>query len=343
MDTGSAQQRGSLSPPPPRSGARSTVSVTESTHVSLPSIRQLHPYLPPAPGLQRLSLEPAGYSYSSTGMPDVGSATNQAPGPSSVPSPRSEGGDPSIDPQEQPKKRRRRQALSCTECKRRKIKCDRAQPCAPCSRRNEQDKCHWASIEPAEKYVTRTEYEDLRAQHQELTARHQSLQSVVAGLAARLDQAEAILSRGIGTTSANLPPVAGRTHAPDDTRNYVTSPPALQQSGIIRQPTGHAASISRGFPYLPEHGPPRRTSILEARPSDIAPSSAVPPSSSSSGFPNSPFSLAAITNPQTEYALNRPPNIIGQPSSRSSKNSRARVFTPGEHLRPLTLQVPAAG
>lgn len=67
-----------------------------------------------------------------------------------------------------PKKKRRRQALSCTECKRRKIKCDRNQPCAPCSRRGEQAKCQWHIVEPVEKYVTRAEYDELKAKFDEL-------------------------------------------------------------------------------------------------------------------------------------------------------------------------------
>ncbi|KAB5593921.1 transcriptional regulatory protein [Ceratobasidium theobromae] len=63
--------------------------------------------------------------------------------------------------EEAPKKRRRRQALSCTECKRRKIKCDRQHPCGPCVRRSEADKCHWSVVEPADKYVLRTEWDAL--------------------------------------------------------------------------------------------------------------------------------------------------------------------------------------
>ncbi|KIJ45341.1 hypothetical protein M422DRAFT_46803 [Sphaerobolus stellatus SS14] len=45
---------------------------------------------------------------------------------------------------ERPKKRRRtRIALSCAECKRRKFKCDRLQPCTPCTRRGDQTNCKW--------------------------------------------------------------------------------------------------------------------------------------------------------------------------------------------------------
>ncbi|KAF8343772.1 uncharacterized protein EI90DRAFT_2119 [Cantharellus anzutake] len=49
---------------------------------------------------------------------------------------------------ERAKKKRRRQALSCTECKRRKIRCDRSHPCSPCARRGDQDKCRWTLLDP---------------------------------------------------------------------------------------------------------------------------------------------------------------------------------------------------
>ncbi|KAJ6584231.1 hypothetical protein B0H10DRAFT_870966 [Mycena sp. CBHHK59/15] len=70
-----------------------------------------------------------------------------------------------------PKKRRFRQPLSCTECKRRKIRCDRNQPCTPCVRRGDQAKCQWYVIEPAtEKYVFRAEHDALRARVDALDA-----------------------------------------------------------------------------------------------------------------------------------------------------------------------------
>ncbi|KAG8854596.1 hypothetical protein FRB96_007466 [Tulasnella sp. 330] len=90
----------------------------------------------------------------------------------------------------QPKKKRRRQALSCTECKRRKIKCDRANPCGPCQRRGEADKCQWSTQEPlsdpdpnlsslsSEKFVT-------RAEHDLLQAKVMQLETIVATLAPR--------------------------------------------------------------------------------------------------------------------------------------------------------------
>ncbi|KAJ7622178.1 hypothetical protein FB45DRAFT_927157 [Roridomyces roridus] len=115
----------------------------------LPSIRSLHPYLPPPPP-------------SATSLP----APSSHPSPS--PSDR-DARDSSCEHEsataagDAPKKKRRRQALSCTECKRRKIRCDRTQPCTPCVRRGDQDKCKWHVVEPvAERYVALAEHEALR-------------------------------------------------------------------------------------------------------------------------------------------------------------------------------------
>ncbi|ORY80238.1 hypothetical protein BCR35DRAFT_304422 [Leucosporidium creatinivorum] len=48
-------------------------------------------------------------------------------------------------------KKRSRQALSCSECKRRKIKCDRKVPCEACIKRGNPSACSWeeAKIDPA--------------------------------------------------------------------------------------------------------------------------------------------------------------------------------------------------
>ncbi|GAA5910772.1 Zn(II)2Cys6 transcription factor [Sporobolomyces salmoneus] len=47
-------------------------------------------------------------------------------------------------------KKRSKQVLSCSECKRRKIKCDRCQPCSACVKRGAPNDCCWedAKIEP---------------------------------------------------------------------------------------------------------------------------------------------------------------------------------------------------
>ncbi|EPS94767.1 hypothetical protein FOMPIDRAFT_1133696 [Fomitopsis schrenkii] len=133
-------------------------------HHTLPPIRELHPGLPlPSP----MPLSPTAASGSGHGHMQLHSypvASGSTLGlRRSVDDSDAEG-----DAQEPPKKKRRRQALSCTECKRRKIKCDRAQPCGPCTRRGEPSKCQWHIIEPMEKYVTRAEYDELKTKVNDL-------------------------------------------------------------------------------------------------------------------------------------------------------------------------------
>ncbi|KAJ7607965.1 hypothetical protein FB45DRAFT_392393 [Roridomyces roridus] len=112
----------------------------------LPSIRSLHPYLPPPP------------SVASGSMPSPN------PNPSASPEMDNDFDRDEDEGDEPPKKKRRRQALSCTECKRRKIRCDRTQPCAPCVRRGDQAKCVWHVVESvSERYVSYAEHEALRA------------------------------------------------------------------------------------------------------------------------------------------------------------------------------------
>ncbi|GJN89171.1 hypothetical protein Rhopal_002145-T1 [Rhodotorula paludigena] len=58
--------------------------------------------------------------------------------------------DTELDADGQPLKKKAKQSLSCGECKRRKIKCDRKIPCSACLKRGEANSCNWedAKIEP---------------------------------------------------------------------------------------------------------------------------------------------------------------------------------------------------
>lgn len=47
-----------------------------------------------------------------------------------------------------PARKRRRPALSCVPCRRRKVKCDRQDPCGPCSRVGNPNACHYYSSHP---------------------------------------------------------------------------------------------------------------------------------------------------------------------------------------------------
>ncbi|KAJ3870110.1 hypothetical protein EV359DRAFT_59317 [Lentinula novae-zelandiae] len=141
---------------PSRSSAGRSSSAVDSPRAplatfqtSLPSIRQLHPYLPPSGAMSQQSqlgesshIAHPAYHPSATTPHFESNAYEHAID--------SENED--ADTQGPPKKKRRRQALSCTECKRRKIKCDsRLMPrSAP------------SPSSSSEKYVSRAEYDELK-------------------------------------------------------------------------------------------------------------------------------------------------------------------------------------
>lgn len=58
---------------------------------------------------------------------------------------------PSASARQQPPRKRRRIIISCTECHRRKQKCDRSLPCANCVSRNKQDACRYETGAPTAK------------------------------------------------------------------------------------------------------------------------------------------------------------------------------------------------
>ncbi|KAI0291883.1 hypothetical protein BC826DRAFT_466459 [Russula brevipes] len=157
--------------PARRTPGHTSTPGSRSSPTSLPSIRH---FLPPQPDPQlgeryhpnRQQAGPAFSAGPSAGIPRL----DFLPPPAQPPAERTHpgivadsDGDGDSEQAARPKQKRRRQALSCTECKRRKIKCDRAHPCTPCIRRGDQNKCQWHVIEPVDKYVSRAEYDELRA------------------------------------------------------------------------------------------------------------------------------------------------------------------------------------
>ncbi|KAJ3750147.1 hypothetical protein DFH05DRAFT_1455237 [Lentinula detonsa] len=176
--------------PPLPTDSPNPSSTTSQT--PLPSIRQLHPYLPPS-GASRFETDTYG---------NAGDSENE-----------------DVDPQGPPKKKRRRQALSCTECKRRKIKCDRNQPCAPCTRRGEQAKCQWHVVEHVEKYVSRAEYDELKLRFEHLENTVHRLMGINSGEISELSflgSASGDSSSGTGSAGAPLaiPAAAGPDYQP---------------------------------------------------------------------------------------------------------------------------------
>ncbi|KDQ27102.1 hypothetical protein PLEOSDRAFT_168663 [Pleurotus ostreatus PC15] len=148
------------SPPQQPAAPRSAASRTQPQHRRTPSLTDPSPQNTTLPSIRQLQLPPPGIAQPHPGQsaehlasytypapphfvhhhPSSSSTTTisapsapQAPPP---PPPQHLGRDRDVDvytmaesdiedTEQPPKKKRRRQALSCTECKRRKIKCDR--------------------------------------------------------------------------------------------------------------------------------------------------------------------------------------------------------------------------
>ncbi|GAA5896136.1 hypothetical protein JCM8208_007536 [Rhodotorula glutinis] len=77
-----------------------------------------------------------------------------------------EGTDPDASPAPtKPKRKRNRAALSCSACKKRKIKCDRKLPCEACIKRGEQGTCRWEQPKvepPPQPFALAVEHEQLK-------------------------------------------------------------------------------------------------------------------------------------------------------------------------------------
>ncbi|TFY63778.1 hypothetical protein EVG20_g6172, partial [Dentipellis fragilis] len=151
-------KRKARSPSPEHRSPHLSPGASGSQHspTALPSIRQLHPFLPPPGPLRSPHTAESHYQYPPPAPPfPVASGSNvrfthvEPVGPSDF-SPSMGDSEPEGDQEpldvNRPKQKRRRQALSCTECKRRKIKCD------------------------SDKYVSRAEYDDLKARFEKLEA-----------------------------------------------------------------------------------------------------------------------------------------------------------------------------
>lgn len=316
---------------------------------SLPSIHQLPLNLPStSAGVHRLQMPPPhGYA---PGYETSAGYTNVAPVRHADDSDH-EGGDGGP-----PKKKRRRQALSCTECKRRKIKCDRAQPCGPCTRRGEQNKCQWHIIEPMEKYVTRAEYDDLKARFDNLEA---SVARILPSFsAAPLRPSTVSPTMPIASTSApessqaaGMPPY--RIQGPATSPGYrITSPQSSVRGDLPFPASSSMGPRSPPVPYRiapPPFPQARAPRTMPSPPSAPRVPSPGPPLSSSSRLPDTrlptsrraSLSLAAITLPHTpgegaSYAAAQPKNHRAQTQPLLGQRLRQASALPGpaaEHRR----------
>lgn len=304
---------------------------------SLPPIRQLHPYLPPS-GMQP-PLPTRGhpaYAYppsSSYSGPPPTEAHFGPPIPSRSVHPRSEPPESEAEGEAESqgpvKKKRRRQALSCNECKRRKIKCDRAQPCGPCVRRGEQSKCQWRTLEPVDKYVTRQEYDALkersRAEYDQLKRKLESLEAAVLRF---------LPASPAGALSAPLYSMPSGVPGPP-AENLVSYQPG-PSSQVLYPPSGPSSSSYHAEATPQPHYYPTTSPHLVPDSAPHPPASATQTASGSSGpghirrpsdaksptqTKQSPLSLASITSPYS-------------PESQS-KNWRAQTLRLlGGRLRP---------
>lgn len=306
---------------------------------SLPSIRQLHPYLPPT-GMSQ-GTEGSGYTMAQLPFPSQGGSPQNTSHEDQVSmsqgSSFGRGGleqESERDLQGPPKKKRRRQALSCTECKRRKIKCDRNQPCGPCTRRNEPNKCQWHIIEPVEKYVTRAEYDALRIRLENLERTVSRLgpppaQSMpmyqmgahgampMGGVPGEASTSYAGPSQGAVMYQPVMSPVYPQQMDTSPTQHRYTKSDDVQDQSSGRYPQTYADSTrSLSSPQTLQTSFPSQPSTMTRHHGKSPPSSITKAS---------PLALSSITSP------------YNYTTERQSKNYLAQTLTLGERLRPTYL------
>ncbi|BGP24434.1 hypothetical protein JCM10295v2_003347 [Rhodotorula toruloides] len=134
-------------------------------------------------------------------------------------------GSPGAEGDGAPARKRSKQSLSCGECKRRKIKCDRKIPCSSCLKRNQPDACSWedAKIEPEKQPFA------LATDVQELRERLQLVERFIDKLPAPLKASFAEL--GVSTMGQRPKKELNAADAPIDYSSF--------ESAISKHPAGH--------------------------------------------------------------------------------------------------------
>lgn len=81
-----------------------------------------------------------------------------------------------------PRRRQQRLHLSCSECRRRKIRCDRAKPCHPCVKADRGDRCHYDTppAAPGRTVPGQLVFAARPAHHQMIHHHHQATATVTA-------------------------------------------------------------------------------------------------------------------------------------------------------------------
>ncbi|OJA09828.1 hypothetical protein AZE42_07750 [Rhizopogon vesiculosus] len=355
-------------PPPPRlmtsSNSPQSRPIAPYQQPSLPSIRQLHPYLPPSGMAQHLPPPESAYSYP---LPNY-------PGPSEIPPPpqpqpshhalysRSEMQDSEpegeVEQQGPAKKKRRRQALSCNG-----MICF---PSISTIRRSSLSLPIFASLvyaiavfihvtrflksvkgvrsnvtgrsQPVDKYVSRAEYDELKARSR---AEYDELKE-------RLNQLETMVSRLFPTPGGpaslpvySVPPDMSGASSSENVTSYHSGPSSAGQvmypsSSFTQDPAKSQSYPGSSSPHGTSHGP----SISSSSNTQPVPQGAGPSHlrrSSDTLSPTivrqSPLSLASITSPYN--ADTQPKNFHAQ--TLRSMGERLRPAAPNSWKGPVEL------
>ncbi|CRG87344.1 putative transcriptional regulatory protein C139,03 [Talaromyces islandicus] len=133
---------------------------------------------------------------------------------------------------------RGRPQLSCTPCKRRKLKCDRARPCDNCVKRREADTC----VYPATGSVAR----DQTRESKKTKKRIERLESLVMELLDRGPQPNEALSDGPATSESDSQPQSHtyRSGAEADNDHDTDTSPVQPDIPPVRRPSSLPASTS---------------------------------------------------------------------------------------------------
>ena len=122
------------------------------------------------------------------------------------------------DAGEKRESKRPRMAISCSECRRRKIKCDRNVPCMACVKRGVPGSCRWenAKVEPSpQPFALKTQVDDLQRR---LDALQDTLSSLPSEIVKAVTMAQQPSSAGLSESKRNIEQRDAANTLPRDTQ-----------------------------------------------------------------------------------------------------------------------------
>ncbi|KAI9450949.1 hypothetical protein F5148DRAFT_1370669 [Russula earlei] len=243
-------------------------------------------------------------------------------------------GDGDSEQAARPKQKRRRQALSLHECKRRKIKCDRAHPCTPCIRRGDQGKCQWHVIEPVDKYVSRTEYDELKARVDRLETFFSRSQL----------QPGSALQPSSESSSSQTQQQATSTRLPSVAVAVAVAGPSQQSTSTASLPMMSYNPISPPGPNPPQGSPFPAVLTGPSRPESTGPKDynalVLRPPNSPGGRPALP-SLASLAHGPTPFGGPPPPSRLHREREHREQQHQPYASLPQPPLQQPLQQPPA--